>query len=301
MVYKNKIAIFIKACLRDLECFKQLLLSIEKFNKDSIPICISVSKMELEIFKNLLDDMQISATIFIDEEIANEYVFSKNNFQQGWVYQQLVKFCLYKTEFAEHYIVIDCDGYFIQNFYIKDFLYEDKPYLPITGHTKAKRFPLTIFYKEKTKHPSYNLREITNTQKFLEKNYSTLTLDMPFVLTSEYVRRFENYCKSQNLTFIDVLKIEAGEMQWYLDFVLSFDLPYQPTTAFFMPFHIHAQYQIFRLLGFEEKDFIPNYLGILLNKGHVNDIRYKRSLVGRFIVRPMLMIYYKFTRGRWDL
>ena len=103
MVYKNKIAIFIKACLRDLECFKQLLLSIEKFNKDSIPICISVSKMELEIFKNLLDDMQISATIFIDEEIANEYVFSKNNFQQGWVYQQLVKFCLYKTNCSNIY------------------------------------------------------------------------------------------------------------------------------------------------------------------------------------------------------
>ncbi len=301
MDYQNRLAFFIKACVRDIECFEQLVKSIKRFNKDNIPICISVAQSEYEVFQERLKSMNIDCTIFIDEEIAANYSFSSDKFLQIWTYQQLVKLEFYKTNFAEHYILIDCDGYFIQDFYISDFIYEGKPCLPLSGHTKAERLPMSIMYKEAKKYKSYNVREITKEKIFFGKSYPTLTLDMPFVLTSEYVRMFEEYCLKKGKTFLDMLKIEPAEMQWYVDFILSFNLPFQPVTAFFIPFHLQAQYQVYRLMGFEEKDFIPNYLGILLNKGHVNDITYKPSFIGKYIIRPLLNRYYKITKGRYDL
>ncbi len=301
MEYKNKLAFFIKACVRDIDCFKQLVKSIKEFNRDNIPISISVAQSEYEYFQNCLQKLNIECTIFIDEEIAGKYCFSNDKFQQAWTYQQLVKLNFYKTNFSEHYILIDCDGYFIQDFYLSDFLYDNKPCLPITGHTKAERLPMTLLYKEGAKYNSYNIRSVTKTKGFFDKSYPTLTLDMPFVLTSEYVRMFEEYCLKRDKTFLDMLNIEPGEMQWYVDFILSCNLPYQQTTAYFMPFHVHAQYQIIRLMGFEEKDFIPNYLGILLNKGYVKDIRFKPSFIGKHIIRPLLEKYFKSTESRYDL
>ncbi len=301
MAYKTKLAFFIKACVRDIDCFKQLIKSIKKFNKDDIPICISVARSEYDVFQNCLKNLEVKCNIFIDEDIIEKYIFSSDKFTQMWTYQQLVKLHFYKTEFAEHYILIDCDGYFIQDFYKSDFLYDNKPCLPITGHTKAERLPMSILYKESEKYNSFNIRSTTAIKDFFEKSYPTLTIDMPFILTSDYVKMLEEYCVQKGKTFLDLLKISPFEMQWYVDFILSFNLPYQQTTAYFMPFHIHAQYQIFRLLGFDEKDFIPNYLGILLNKGHVNDITYKPSFIGKHIVRPLLRRYYNITKGRYDL
>lgn len=301
IVYKNKLAFFIKACMRDIDCFEQLVKSIKVFNKDNVPICVSVAQSECQTFQECLKKWGIECSLYTDEEIVEKYIFSTDAFQQKWTYQQLVKLNFYKTNFAEHYILIDCDGYFIQDFYISDFIYEDKPCLPVTGHTKAERLPMSIFYQEAKKYDRFHVREATKIKSFFGKSYHTLTLDMPFVLTSEYVKKFEEYCADKGLTFLDILKIEAGEMQWYIDFVLSTNLPYQQTTAFFMPFHVQGQYQVYRLMGFEEKDFIPNYLGILMNKGYVRDVTYKTCFVGKYIIRPLLEKYFKLNRRRYDL
>lgn len=292
-LYKHKLAIFCKTCIRDLECFKLLLESISKFNKDSIPVCISISKKEQEIIVPFVENYNLNIKIFIDEEISDYKIQPTHDKEfNDWMPQQFVKLDLYKTNFAEHYLIIDSDCYFIKDFFQSDFLYNDEtPYLPITDHTKAERISLSLLY-DKTDN--------TPIDDFLGIKYKSISIDMPFILTSDYMKKFEEYLKNRNTNFQDILNISPYEMQWYLEWVLSQQLPYMPCSALFLPIHIETQYQIFRWLGFDEEVIKQNYMGIVMNKGHVKSTKYKPLWIGQNIIRRLIRYHHKHTVGRYD-
>ncbi len=297
---RYKVAFFIKTCIRDIQCFEQLIKSINEFNADNIPICVSVATSEYQIIKSIIDKYNVNYLLIKDEELAPIEELQFEQSLKPWVYQQIVKLNMYKLDYAEHFIVIDSDCYFIQKFYISDFLLNNKlPFLPITSHTKGERILMSILYRESKKYSEFKLREPDVIQKFLNRVGQPLTLDMPFVLTVDYLKYFLSYITEKGYSIEDILNICPNEMQWYLEFVLLKDLPFALASAFFMPFHLNTQYQIFKYLGFTEKDFIPNYLGILMNKGHVNEITFKSSILGK-IIRAIIRQNYRLTRGRYD-
>lgn len=293
-MYKHKLVIFCKTCIRDIKNFQLLLDSIKKYNKENIPVCISVSRKEQSFFINFLSTCNYFVHVFIDEDITNFKYQGNDLFYKDWLPQQFVKLELYKTNFAKHYIIIDSDCYFIKDFYIKDFLFDnDTPYLPITGHTKGERSCLSLISEDNSSYDSI-------TEKFFGKTYRSITIDMPFVLTSEYVKNFESYLKKRNSSFKEIILLMPFEMQWYLEYVLLSRCKYMPTTAFFIPFHIEVQYQVFRWLGYDEDVFRKNYLGICMNKGHVKSIRYQPLFFGKYIIRKIINQYYNKTKGRSD-
>lgn len=296
MNYKYNLAIFCKTCIRDVECLKQLLQSINSFNKDNIPVCVSIARKEESILTPIIKSFDNSITIFIDEDI-NPYVYENKEdlLLNDWIPQQLVKLELYKTSFAKHYIIIDSDCYFIKDFYIKDFLFnDDVPYIPITDYFRAEKFPFQLL-------SDLVGREWQNpVSEFLNRKGKPVTIDLPWVLTSDYMELFERYLAERNKNFKDIIMLSPFEMQWYLEFVLLQDLPYIPCSTLFFPFHIETQYQIYRWLGFDE-DIIKNeYLGIVMNKGHVKSIRYKPLWFGQNIIRRLIRLNYERTKGRDD-
>lgn len=292
-LYRHKLAIFCKTCIRDLENFKLLLESISKFNKDNIPVSISISRKEQEVIVSFVKNYNLNVEIFIDEEISDYKIQTTPDKEfNDWMPQQFVKLDLYKTNFAEHYLIIDSDCYFIKDFYQSDFLYNgETPYLPVTDHTKAERIFLSLLYDKTDNTPIDN---------FLGIKCKSISIDMPFVLTSNYMKKFEEYLNCRNANFQDILNISPYEMQWYLEWVLSQQLPYMPCSALFLPIHIETQYQIFRLLGFDEEVIKQNYIGIVMNKGHVKSTKYKPMWFGQNIIRRLIKYHYKRTAGRCD-
>lgn len=289
------LAIFCKTCMRDVENLKLLLESIKNFNRDDLPICLSIAREEREDLEPIIKNFGLNTTIFFDDEICPYRYENSDKFMQGWISQQYVKLNLYKTNFAKHYIIMDSDSYFIKDFYKKDFLYnEDIPYLPVTDHTKAERIFLSLFYKFKPVTKENPMDKVFGICR------QSITLDNPWVLTSDYIKQFEEYLETKGLDFPKIIALYYCEMDWYLRWVLYKNFPFQPTSAFFIPFHVETQYQIFRWLGYDEEIFKQNYLGVLMNKGHVKSIKYKPCWIGQNIIRKIIKYNYSKTAGRND-
>ena len=129
----NKIVLYCKSYAGDYERVKVLVESIHKFNKDNIPTFISVPSKDVVLF---LDLSGMGVNIIEDEDIYDVE-------GPGWITQQIVKSNFWKLELCENYVCIDSDGYFIKDFYITDFMYDDKtPYTLI--HEQKELFSWSV-------------------------------------------------------------------------------------------------------------------------------------------------------------
>lgn len=291
-------AILCKTCYRDIECLKLLLSSIKKYNIDHIPVCLCIAKTEKKLLIPVINEFKpnLNINIFYDEDIISSYCNEKIKEMDNWLFQQFIKLSFYKTNFAKHYLLIDSDCYFIQEFKEEFFLFEkNTPYFPITGHTKAERFPLQILYDW-----DINYKNNSIISDYVGYKGESITIDMPFIITTEYMKKLEIFIKNKGHSLLDILELKPYEMQWYLEFVVAQNLPYKFSTSFFLPLHLDVQYQVYRLLGFDENIIKKNYLGILMNKGHVKSIRFKPLFIGTHFIRPLLRFYYLLTKTRYD-
>lgn len=126
-----------------------------------------------------------------------------------------------------------------------------------------------------------------------------ITIEMPFVMTSDYMKDFcENFLSNNGYTIRTFLEKYPQEMQHYCEYIVAKRFSYQACNVFFLPLHFETQYQIMRWLGFDEKLITSQYLGILMNKGHVKSIKFKPNLIGKYIIKPLIYLNYKLTNSR---
>ena len=298
-LYKNILALFCKTCLRDKESLILQAQSIKKYNKDNLPYYISVTEKEQEDFEKIKKEFNFTYEILTDEELASFTDKSTKDLQiwdKLYIEQQVVKYCFYKTNLAKHYIVIDSDCYFIRNFFKENFLIdEDTPLLPICSGFKGDRQLIASFlgvwggaseiYEPYTSVVGYKGPYIT--------------IEMPFVMTSNYMDDFcKNFIEHNGYTIRTFLEKYPHEMQHYCEYIITKRFSYQACNAFFLPLHFETQYQIMRWLGFDENIIAGSYLGILMNKGHVKSIKFKPNLIGKYFIRPLIYFNYKLTKSR---
>lgn len=149
----HNLVLFCKSYIKDLNRIKILKESIDKFNADDIPFVIVCPKSDLNIFKStLISNKENYEIIFLcDEDIINEE--EKN--MPGWISQQFVKIKFYQKNLCNFYVILDSDLYFIQNFYIKDFMYNEfTPYTSIIEEKKeeyliSEKIRQTLFFCKK--------------------------------------------------------------------------------------------------------------------------------------------------------
>jgi hypothetical protein len=75
---------------------------------------------------------------------------------------------------------------------------------------------------------------------------------------------YENYCKTNNLTFIDLLQYCSSENTWFGEYILYKGIKYMPSNPMFKTFHYKWQYDLAKQLGITEEILANNYLGITM-------------------------------------
>ena len=116
----EKVVLYCKSFHRDVDRVVNLQESIDKHNIDNIPFYVSVPQQDVELFKSK----------GIRNIVEDESIYQSNS--SGWIQQQIVKSNFWKLGLCENYVCIDSDGYFIKDFYITDFMYDDQtPYTVI--------------------------------------------------------------------------------------------------------------------------------------------------------------------------
>lgn len=264
-----KFVLFCKSYAGDLELVKLLVKSCERFNKDRIPLYISVPETDLNLFAKNLENTGVY--LITDESITTNLIFDSDEwFTPGYINQQLVKLSFWETRLAKNYFCIDSDSYFLRDFFYHDFMADDEtPYSVLFEDKELCVDP--IYYKGywQSRLESLNLIK----EKIGLKDTRLITCHNNTTLSSKVLESFrDEFMLIHNLEYIDILKISPFEYSWY-NFWLqkSKIIPIISVEPFFKMFHLKEHYLDYRKKEITEKDIARAYIGICINSNWAKD------------------------------
>lgn len=259
---KTNMVIMCKTYLKNLEAIKILKNSIDKHNIDKIPFYILCPSSEIETIKsNLIDGKEDYKIEFIEEE----KILGSDSLGNGWLDQQIIKLKFYKTKIADFYLIIDSDSYFIKDFYVSDFMYDDKtPYIVChegkAGTILNSKFGDTegMYRKEQFIKRYFNRKG---------KDYRGLTTPIMF---SSYV--CEKLDKDIGAKF--AIKLCSCEASWHLEYLLKLNVPFKATELFFEAIVYPKKLYLWHKLKIKMKDISKQYLGIVMQDKFLKQRKY---------------------------
>lgn len=273
----NKIVLYCKTFSGDLTRVKVLSESIKKYNKDSIPFYISIPKKDKKLFKNNIDTNYVN--IVFDEDIYDlSFLPEFDKINGGWFIQQIIKSSFWKLGLCENYVMIDSDSYFIKDFYLSDFMYDDNtPYTVM--HEQKELFEFSSKYKDSIGHdPKIGFEETRKPiMNSLQRKGRYFDFGPSPVIWNCKVWEVleETQLKPQGLTFVDLIKSTPSEFTWYGEFLLKTrPIDIIPIEPMFKVFHFKSQYNFYKQLGYTEDNFAENYLGLVVQSNFTKDSKY---------------------------
>ncbi|WP_320041000.1 DUF6492 family protein [uncultured Desulfobacter sp.] len=273
----EKIALFCKSYSKDLLRAKRMAQSVQRFNRDAIPLYISVPLQELDLFKDQFNDLPCH--FLTDEEIIDNCIKAYGPFPRlfpKYLMQQLVKLEFWRLKKCAYYLWIDSDAYFLRPFYTKDFFQDQDT--PLLVMHKAK--DLRAFSK---KHDPRIAEKLDNRiekiqQLFGRKGEFFYFGDPPLVWSSAVLEGLStDFLKPKSMTIYDLLYAYPCEMQLYGEFLLaSGNYKFAPTEPFFKIFHYAEQFFEAQRQGESEFSIAKTHMGVLI-QSNWTDIREKKK------------------------
>jgi hypothetical protein len=254
----HNLVIFIKSHAPHRFYTKQLLETITTHNKDNIPVYMSIPKDQHQLFLDILAPGNY--TILFDEDII------KREISQTWYAQQLVKMHFSEMGLCKNYFWIDGDSYFIRDFYISDFMYDnDTPYTTIHENKDLFQWMATQGNLLDNVMNSYisDREKVRTLFGRTGKYYDWTCPNLWSVKVFDHMR--EHYLIPNNLTFDDLLAHVPGELIWYGEYLLASEaIRIIPCEPWFKPFHYLQQMIDCKNQGNTEQTLSKNYLGIVM-------------------------------------
>lgn len=267
MKYQHQLILFCKSYRGDVNRAKVLFESVKSFNRDNLPFYICIPRSDLEVFRNNLGTE--GYTMVFEDQLSDSVT------EQSHFTQQLFKMEFYKTNIAEYFFLLDSDMYFIRDFYSTDFLTEDNiPYM--TMHECKDFLEYTsVVYGDNRLNEWFRGERLPVMNVFGRKGKPYDYSGSANVYASEVFRGlFEQYCKPNSLSFLDLLRYCASENTWYGEYALYSNFKFYPCAPMFKTFHISWQYDLAKQLGVTEQGLSNNYLGITMQSNWGAPLRY---------------------------
>lgn len=263
----ENIVLYCKSYRGDLNRVVNLVRSIQSFNKDSIPVYISVPKEDLSLFK-----ANVTGVNFLDDEEVYEGT------APGWIQQQIVKSSFWKLGIAANYVCLDSDASFIRSFGVSDFIYEnDVPYTII--HEQKELFTWTV--------SKVNILGFDPRESYIKDRTKIMNLfqrkgkyydfgPVPTIWSSKVWRDLEdNYIVPNNLSFPDLLEYSPSEFSWYGEALLHYkSIPIYPSEPIFKVFHYPQQLQEYKQQNITQEMIAQNYLGVVMQSNFNATLNY---------------------------
>ena len=247
----HKFVLYCKSYRGDLERLVNLSLSIQQHNKDNLPFYISVPEADIELVKENVP--------YFTEIIADESYCGFNN---GWHGQQFVKSLFYLTGISEYYLSLDSDSYFFKDFYLSDFMAgEDVPYMVMHNNETFYNFWDRYFYKFPYDARETHEKEYKSIMSFFGRSGKIYDYSpAPFIWDTKVWKWLNETYGIQNL-----FQKHCNELKWYGEGAIAMGASFYPCGPLFACMHYKEQYKWYKeKLGYYEKHFHPQYLGIVM-------------------------------------
>ncbi|CCK79413.1 DUF6492 family protein [Desulfobacula toluolica] len=279
----NKLVIFCKSYSKDLLRAKRMAQSILRFNRDNIPLYMSVPSDELELFKKTFQNLPCH--FVTDEEILNNcsktYGPSPRLFP-AHLLQQLIKLEFWRLNKCEYYLWIDSDSYFLKPFDTNFFFHNDDTPLLVMHHANDLR-NFALKYDTRIAEKLDNRIKAIQ-QLFGRKGESFYFGDPPLIWSSSVLKAMSReFLKPRGMTIYELLYRYPCEMQIYGEFVLAYNIhKIIPTEPFFKVFHYAEQFFDSQRKGESEYSLAGKYLGVVMQSNWTNKKEKKKNDMARF-------------------
>lgn len=205
-------------------------------------------------------------TLIEDESIVN--VLASN-----WHTQQIVKSSFWKLNLCENYVCLDSDSYFVRDFFIKDFMYDDKiPYTVM--HEQKELFEWSVKYIQQHNQiiTGYNNDRIKIMTYFKRSSKLYDFGPSPTIWNREVWSTLnDKYLAPNYIEFADLIQYCPSEFTWYGEFMLySKIIPFRMCSPLFKVFHYKQQYIDYIETGYTLDMVKENYLGIVMQSNWYN-------------------------------
>jgi hypothetical protein len=266
--------LFCKSYAGDLSRVISLYKSIKLFNRDSIPFYLCVPKKDLKLFQSNLENESNGIHWIVDEDLilSNPSVtLDKYNKWDGRLSQQVIKSefwryleMKYEGKSSSSYLCIDSESQFIKDFYLTDFLDDDKnPYTVIHQNKELLQLADNKKIDKVSRHYYEDSIALKNIFKRSGPDYDFGPT--PVIWSSKVWNDLDNnYLKPNGMTIWDAVELYPSELRWYGEALLAFkSIDMHPLEPMFRVYHYDWQYFFLKKIGENEDSIRKNYLGIL--------------------------------------
>lgn len=251
-----------------LDYTKQLIESTVKHNVDNIPVYLSVPKDQGQLFTNAIGTD--GYVMLYDEDVT------QSDISQNWHTQQLVKLKFSDMNLCHNYFWVDGDSYFIRDFYLTDFMYDQEtPYTTMHENKDLFQWMATKGNLLDNVLSSYqsDRDKVRNLFGRKGKYYDWTCPNLWSTKVLNHMR--EHYLEPNNLTYQNLLDYVPGELIWYGEYLLASQaIRIIPCESWFKPFHYLQQMIDYKGEGHTEETIAKNFLGIVMPSKETNQLRF---------------------------
>jgi len=305
--------LFCKSYSGDYLRVERLLISIERFNKECIPLYLSVPKGEINLFAKLIAKFQKTYLIADQDIVSSNFRVRPEIYDalDGRISQQAIKSEFWRYWMQRYsnsekdelvYLCIDSESEFIRDFYIADFF--ANPKVPFTVcHDNSEL--LESAAKNRVKKVEINFkRDCLALKNIFDRTGADYAFSpTPVVWSSKVWEDLEKlFLQPRGRTIWDAILEAPNELHWYGESLLRYkSIPFEPRQPFFRVYHYDWQFYSSEKAGETIDALKNNYLGVLRQSSwdHDLDFGYQRSRKGRLskavreIKRWLKKIYYR--------
>lgn len=281
----------LKTYEKDFPYAERLLASFAKHNRDGIHCYVVAPRESGKVLFDALSDEIKKNVSFIAEEEWGELLTDEsiNGIRAGYINQEIIKLSFWEKGLCENYCCLDSDGVFIRDFYLSDFMFDEKtPYTVLIEDNELKSDP---FY-----YQCYWIKR----EEYLRKIQQELGLTAKKLLTCHGFQNFNcrvltdlksEFMEPKRYSYIDLMRIAPYEFSWYNLWLQKCNaIAIHPCEPMFLYFHMKHQLYLSWILGRRMEDLKRSYVGIVINSNWAQG-----KLMSYFDKRE------RFQCGKWGI
>jgi hypothetical protein len=298
----HDIVLYCKSYHRDVLRVARLVDSIERHNRDGLPVFVSMPRADRPLFEGQLGRSR--CTLVDDEDIvaANAAVReAQTRGVEGQLSQAIVKAEFWRLARCGSYLCIDADSKFLADFQRRDLVAAD-------GH------PYTVIHQNKDllqmaadrgvdKVREEFLAEVERFKPLFGRDGPAYYFaPSPFLWSSRVWESLDReFLQPRGWNLWDAVTRELPESLWYGEALLAYQaIPMRPIEPLFRVYHYHWQYYALRRLGETEAKVSQNYLGVIYQSNWEHEMDWgapTKGAASRAVRRVKRGLSY--LRNRW--
>ncbi|MBI9091602.1 MAG: hypothetical protein JEZ12_20525 [Desulfobacterium sp.] len=258
--------------------------SVQRYNRDDIPLYLCVPSKDLNDFKAFFEDLpcRFITDEGVLEKTARAFGPPPNLFPTS-LNQQLIKLEFWRLGLCANYVWIDSDHYFIKPFTRDVFLSKDA--VPYTVQHNAIELRS---YSEKFDQKVIRDFEkmASHLQGLFQRSGALYNFGYPPLIWSSRVLTslYEDYLKPSGKSIYEVLYKYPCEMHLYGEYLHASNIiPILPIEPLFKVYHYPEMFYESQMLGESEQGLAKDYYGLVMQSNWTNISESKKNDLKRLM------------------